>query len=164
MSTPGDLKVVSKGTGQLIEPTGTVDGGTLLRFIDSDQGVATDRFYLPVGRTHFELQFQAGLALTVAQRPTWVQFELARLKTGSLPDTTGKDRQSIVQPGTTTYPYVYRVNEYVNEEDGAFGITVTHNAPGTIRVDVNSLGAFNPIANILHKLGGFLMYSDGVIR
>lgn len=163
MSTPGDLKVVSKGTGQLIPASGQTDGGTLLRFRDAAQGIDTDRFYLPVGRTGFELQFQAVLSSTVAGRPTWVQFELARLR-GTDVDTTGKDRQSIVQPGTTTYPYVYDCREYVNEDDGAFGITVTHNGTSSIRIEVNSLDAFAPIANMVHKLGGFNKWSDGTIH
>jgi hypothetical protein len=163
MSTPGDLKVVSKGTDQLIPATGPTDGGTLLRFRDSDQGIDTDRFILPVGRTGFELQFQAIFSSTVAGRPTWVQFEVARLR-GSSVDTTGKDRQTIVQPGTTTYPYVYSCREYVNEDDGAFGITVTHNGTSAIRITVDSLDAFAPIANMVHKLGGFNQWSDGTIH
>lgn len=168
MSTPGDLKVVSKGTDQLVPPAGSVDGGTLLRFRDADQSIDTDRFVLPIGRTGFDLQLQAVFATTpVSARPTWVQVELCRIKKVSgawVYDTTGKARRSVVQPGTTTWADTFHVPEFVNEDDGEFGWTVTHNAPGSIRVEVNDFNAYCPNANQVHKLGGFNRWSDGSIH
>ena len=166
MSTPGSLSIPSKGTNQSIPATGPVDGGTLLRFVDAEQGINTDRLILPTGDTSFHLQAQFVFDTSTVKRPTWVQVELCRItKAGTVTsyDTTGKSRWHIVQPGTTTFPDIWTVEEFVNDFDGAFGWTVTHNATAPIRCEVDIYKAKNPTAYLIHKLGGQNVMSDGSV-
>lgn len=167
MSTPGSFSVPSKGTDQLVNAAGNVDGGTLLWFTDAAQSIDGDRFPLPTGDTHFELQLQCVFSSDIPKRPTWVQVELCRItKSGSTTfyDTTGKARRAIVQPGTTTWADTFDVSEFVNADDGLFGWTVTHNATAPIRVEVDIFKAKNEKASVIHKLGGFNQWSDGTVR
>lgn len=163
MSTPGSLTIVSKGTGQVIPATGPVDYGTLIRFRDPAQGLDLDRLALPLGDTTFHLQLQVLFSTTVAGRPTWVQVELARLRS-SFVDTTGKARRHIVQPGTTTFPDIFSVEEFVNDTDGEFGWTITHNGTAPITVQVAVYKAKNELASLIHRSGGYNRWSDGTIR
>lgn len=164
MSTPGSLTIVSKRTNQSIPATGPVDDGTLILFTDKAQGIADlDRLALPLGDTTFHLQLQVVCSTTVAQRPTWIQVELARLR-ATVVDTTGKARRHIVQPGTTTFPDIFSVEEYVNDMDGEFGWTITHNGTAPITVQVAVYKAKNELASLIHRSGGYNRWSDGTIR
>lgn len=165
MSTPGSFTLVNKNSGQEIPPSGSVDGGTLIQFTDPETGKVTTLFPFPVGDSIFELQVQAGFSTTVSRRPTWVQIELMRKKSDGTYDPTGKSRRSVVQPGTTTWADTFNILEFVNEDDGKFGWTITHNAlDADIKLQTNIFKCKNEKANIIHKLGGFNMYSDGSIR
>lgn len=166
VSYQGWFKAVSKSTGQVIPATGPVDGGTLLRVIDQAQNINSDRFILPTGVTAFQLQFQATFSSAISSRPTWVQIELCRVSgNGTVVkyDTTAKSREGIVQPGTTTWADVFDAKEFVNDNDGSFGWTVTHNGSAPITISLDTFIADNTFAQIIHKLMGQCVMSDGSV-
>lgn len=172
MSTPGNVTIVSKALTQSIPPTGSVDGGTLLRFRDVGQNVDTDRLALPIGDTSLNLQIQARFATATAKRPTWVQLEVARcrLRNGVWSyDTTGKSRRAVVQPGTTTWADTFSIPETIDSVDGYFGWTLTHGRqteggpPDPIEVTVLVYEAKNPLAHQVYRLGGWNEMSDGSV-
>jgi hypothetical protein len=93
-------------------------------------------------------------------------MRIKKIGTTTVLDSTGKSRRCIVQPGTTTWADTFSVLEFVNEDDGQFGWTVTHNAPSgtTIKIDTDIFKAKNEKASIIHKLGGFNKWSNNTIQ
>lgn len=169
LGTLPSFTYTSKNTNQVVNASGNVDGGTLLRIVDPANNIDAYTFPLAYGRTTVVLQLQVVASSTVASRPTWVQVELARIKyspSNSIisVDTTSPMRRSIVQPGTTTFSDSFSVQEFVNEDDGEFGFTLTHNGSSSVRVTVDIIKVSNPSADRIHEAHGFNMWSDGSIH
>ncbi len=182
MSVPGSLTETDKTHIQIIPAVGPIDGGTFVRVRGDDSDFDTQRtlggktiqgVYFPIGDATFTLQGQCKLGSSVLARATWIQVELCRTKLvgGTVVyDTTGKQRFSIVQPGTSTFPFTHSVPEFVNEDDGAFGWTITAGNREDDNVSVADLEFTffkykytNQDALDIHHKHGWNMMSNGVV-
>lgn len=67
-------------------------------------------------------------------------------------------------PGTSTWADTFGKHEFVNEDDGPFQIRMSHNAKARIRVGKVVFHATNQDAKDIWRKGGWLMYSDGLVR
>lgn len=169
LGTVPSFTYTSLNTNQMVPPTGSVDGGTLLLVKDPAKNINGYTFPCAYGRSVLSLQLQAVFSTTTTNRPTWIQVELARVKRNAertiiSVDTTSPMRRCIVQPGTTTYSDTFNVPEFVNEDDGEFGWTVTHNGKTDIKITANIFKDDNPNADIIYALHGFNMWSDGTVH
>lgn len=125
-------------------------------------GVADNSWYLPVGDTDFDIQVsdvQLG-AKDTSPRPTRITVDIIRKAV----DRTARCTRSVPQAGSRFYADNFGGQEYVNDVDGIFSFTISHDGPSTVSIGKIVVKGINPRAQTIHELGGYNRWSDGSVR